>query len=74
MKKLIFVVLILLLSGCETLKNYEVGDIARTAVSVASQVISLKLEYCAENNTDARAALLSMIKLLDSSYDGVCEP
>jgi len=74
MGKVLFVCLILMLSSCKTLENYEFGDVTRTYVSVANQLISLKLEYCAEINTEARATILSMIRLLDPSYNGVCEP
>jgi len=74
MGKILFVCLILILSGCKTLENYELGDVTRAYVSVTSQVISLKAEYCAEINTEARATILSMIRLLDPSYNGVCEP
>lgn len=74
MNKLIIAILILLSSSCKTLENYEFGDVTRTAVSVANQVISLKAEYCAEINTEARVTLLYAVRLLDPDYDGVCQP
>jgi len=72
MKKLTILLILILLSSCAALENYEFGDITRTVVSAASQVLALKAEYCAEINTEARATLLYTVRLLDPSYDGIC--
>lgn len=65
MKAIVLLLTILILPGCETLKNYEFGDITR-------KVIELKQEYCSEQNADARALTLLAIHVIDPYWVPVC--
>lgn len=65
MKKFIFLLTLLILPGCETLKNYEFGDVAR-------RVIELKNQYCSQENADARAATLLAIHAINPGWIPVC--
>ncbi len=73
MDKLVAIILISAsLSGCAAFENYQFGDATKTAVKVATNVVSHKEAYCAETDPDARNLLISKIRLLEPNYDGIC--
>lgn len=59
-------------ASCTALENYQFGDVTRTALSAAEKVITLKAQYCASTNAEARELLLNSIRLVDPEYKGVC--
>ena len=65
-------ILIACVSACTMLENYRFGDITRTALTTANQVVLLKKDYCSDLNAPAREVLLNSIRLIEPTYDGVC--
>jgi len=74
MKNLAIVLTLILLSGCKTLENYEFGDVTKSALDTAAKIVKLKVDYCAETNQLEREMLLMTIRVIDTGYDGICEP
>ncbi len=73
MDKLVATILISAsLSSCAVPENYRFGDVTKTAVNVATTVVSSKEAYCEETNPEARNLLISKIRLVEPEYDGVC--
>lgn len=66
-------VLFLCITACTALENYQFGDATRLALTTASKVIALKKEYCSSDNEESRGIILNSIRLVDPTYDGVCD-
>lgn len=66
-------ILVMFLTGCSTIENYQFGDITRAALSVKSKLSAMKATYCNEVNEEARDVLLSLIQHREPEYRGVCE-
>lgn len=64
--------LALCMGACTALENYQFGDVTRTALHAAEKVITLKAQYCASDNAEAREVLLRSIRLVEPDYLGVC--
>ena len=62
MKLLAITLTMLLFSGCA---NYQFGDISR-------KLITMKQNYCAEQNIEARALTLLAIHAIDPQWIPVC--
>ena len=74
MKNLVLVIAIFLcITACTALENYQFGDATRLALTTASKVIALKKEYCSSDNEESRSIILNSIRLVDPTYDGVCD-
>jgi len=69
MKNLIVLFFLFMVSGCA---NYQFGDGTRLALEAARTVVTLKRDYCAENNAESRELILASIRVIDPDYDPVC--
>jgi len=63
MKHLMLLSIILIASGCA---NYKFGDITK-------KLVTLKANYCAEENVTERALALAAVHLIDPTWIPVCD-
>ena len=73
MQIIILAIFIASITGCAAVESYKFGDLTRSKFSEHGKLKKLKGEYCSSHNAETRELVLSVIRLTDVDYSGVCD-